>query len=51
MDPLIHELSRRYNTLPKQYKARILGGLLVFIANQSMVFGESVGWTLYYLTH
>jgi len=51
MDPLINELSRRYDAFPKHYKALVLGGSFVLIADQVMRFGESIGRALYYLTH
>jgi len=51
MDPLIQEFSRRYDALSKPYKAVVVAGLLVFIANQGMTAGQSIGRALYHLTH
>ncbi|MEW6369568.1 MAG: hypothetical protein AB1584_01425 [Pseudomonadota bacterium] len=51
MKALIQELSRRFGTLPKGYRALIAGALAVFVLYNAVDVGLAAGRALYYLSH
>lgn len=51
MKTLIRELSRRFGTLPKGYRALLVGVLMVLALYNAADFGEAAGRALHYLSH
>ena len=51
MKALILELSRRFGTLPRGYRALIAGALAVFALYNAIDFGDALGRALHHLTH
>lgn len=51
MKALIQELSRRFGTLPRGYRAVLAGALAIVVLYNAMDIGQAAGRVLYHLTH